>query len=97
MLFDLRGDREYAWGHVPGAICLPSWNFERDLEATVAKLWPNADRARIPLIVYCYGPDCVRSRNCSTIAARHGFLNLCWFRDGLPGWQAAGLELEKQK
>jgi thiosulfate/3-mercaptopyruvate sulfurtransferase len=97
MLFDLRGDREYAWGHVPGAVSLPSWNFERDLEATVSRRWPQADRARMPLVCYCYGVDCVRSRNCTTIAAQHGYLNLWWFRDGIPGWQAAGLALEKGK
>ncbi len=97
MLFDLRGDREFEWGHVPGAILLPSWNFEHDLDSIVTRRWPDADRAKTPLIVYCYGVTCVRSRNCSSIAARHGFRNLWWFRDGLPGWQALGLDLEKGK
>jgi 3-mercaptopyruvate sulfurtransferase SseA len=97
MLFDLRGDREFEWGHIPGAVSLPSYNFERDLDSTVAALWPNVDRAKTPFVVYCYGVACIRSRNCTTIAARRGFKNLWWFREGLPGWQAAGLELAKGK
>jgi len=45
------------------------------------------------LIVYCYGPGCTRSRFCTTTAARQGWRNLWWYKDGQDGWRGAGLEI----
>ena len=45
------------------------------------------NRSQTPLVLYCYGRDCIRSRECATIAARHGFLNLLWYREGMDGWE----------
>jgi thiosulfate/3-mercaptopyruvate sulfurtransferase len=97
ILFDLRGEREWRIGHIPGALNIPPHHFDRDLEGTVAAFWPGADRATIPVVFYCYGPGCTRSRNCSTIAARHGFQNLLWFKDGTAGWRGAGEELVRSR
>jgi rhodanese-related sulfurtransferase len=56
----------------------------------------HASESRIcTLIVYCYGPGCTRSRFCSTTAARHGWRNLWWYKDGADGWRSAGLALER--
>jgi thiosulfate/3-mercaptopyruvate sulfurtransferase len=95
ILFDLREGGDFDAGHLPGAVLLPSYEFEKQFESLIAKHWPRADRARTPLIVYCYGPGCTRSRFCSTTAARHGWRNLWWYKDGVEGWRSAGLALER--
>jgi thiosulfate/3-mercaptopyruvate sulfurtransferase len=95
VLLDLREGGDYRAGHLPGAVLLPSHRFEKEAEAVLAKHWPRADRARTPFIVYCYGPRCTRSRFVTTLAARRGWRNLWWFKDGMDGWRSAGLELER--
>lgn len=93
ILFDLRAVRDFETGHIPGAIGLNSSQFAAEFEEIVSRHWRDADRATIPVIFYCYGTTCIRSRNCSTIAAQHGFQNLLWFRDGIGGWYSVGGEL----
>lgn len=93
ILLDLRGARDFEIGHLPGARSLPFHRFDEDFEKVVAEGWPGADRARVPLVLYCYGNDCVRSRKGGTHAARLGFRNLLWFRGGVTEWRAAGYPL----
>jgi thiosulfate/3-mercaptopyruvate sulfurtransferase len=93
ILLDLRGARDFDTGHLPGARSLPFHRFDEDFEKVVAEGWPDADRASIPLVLYCYGNDCVRSRKGGTHAARLGFRNLLWFRGGITEWRAAGYPL----
>jgi thiosulfate/3-mercaptopyruvate sulfurtransferase len=95
MLFDLRGAREFAAGHLPGAVSLPAHRFGPDLEPTAAEVWPGADRGKTPVVLYCYGPACTRSRNCGTLAARAGYRRILWFREGTQGWKAAGGKMFK--
>jgi len=95
ILLDLRERGDYEAGHLPGAVLLPSHEFEPGLDSVLVRHWPEAGRTKTPFIVYCYGPGCTRSRFCTTIAARHGWRNLWWYRDGEQGWRAAGLELER--
>lgn len=90
VLLDLRYEREFALGHLPGALLLPSSRVDAELDALVDSLWPGLDRAATPLAVYCYGPECIRSRIATTLAARHGFRELLWYRDGPLAWKHAG-------
>jgi rhodanese-related sulfurtransferase len=93
ILLDVRSDRDYQVGHIPGAVGVTSAEFAEKIEDVMADHWPDADRATIPIIFYCYGPDCIRSRLCASIAARHGFRNLLWFRGGIAGWYQVDGEL----
>jgi len=93
LLIDLRAEGDYKLGHLPGAVWMPVEKLGDALEAEVARRFPNANRRKLPLIFYCYGPGCIRSRNGSTIAAQHGYLNLLWFRDGTLGWRQTGEKL----
>jgi len=95
VLFDLRERGDFEAGHVPGAVLLPSYEFEKDFAAVTAKHWPNARRTGAPFIVYCYGAGCTRSRVCTTLAARAGWRDLWWFREGMDGWRGAGLPVER--
>ena len=93
ILLDLRGERDWQIGHIPGAIEIAPHQLNEQIEALVATYWPGADRATIPVVVYCYGPTCTRSRWGTTFAAQHGFLKLEWFKDGVQGWRQAGEKL----
>lgn len=90
-IFDVRGEASYAVGHVPGAVNLPAQYCAERLPGVVPEPPGGGDRFAEPVVFYCYGRDCIRSRNCSTAAARAGFRNVLWLRDGMPGWEAAGL------
>jgi len=92
---DLRGAFDFRRRHLPGAISLPIHLFADSLSSLVAKRWPDADRASLPMVLYCYGPGCVRSRNAATMAARRGFRELLWFRAGLPAWKGEDLPTYK--
>jgi rhodanese-related sulfurtransferase len=93
ILFDLREERDFRIGHLPGARSLPFLHFQRDFEAAVRAGWPGADRASTPLVLYCYGVDCVRSRKAGALAARLGFRDVIWFRGGIREWREAGFPL----
>jgi thiosulfate/3-mercaptopyruvate sulfurtransferase len=90
ILLDVRHDRDYGIGHIPGAVNLQSNAFADSLDAALARHWPAVDRASTPIVSYCYGPSCIRSRNCSTMAARAGFLNTERFYGGIEEWVGIG-------
>ena len=91
-LVDTRGYQDFLAGHLPGAVSLPSHLCaERLPEALPVPL--GIEAVDLPILFYCYGRDCIRSRHCSTLSARAGFGNLLWFRNGVPAWQELGLPL----
>lgn len=93
ILLDLREARDFAIGHLPGASSLPFAVFAETFEKRVAEGWPEADRSRVPLVLYCYGPECIRSREAGAQAARLGFRDVVWFRGGVREWLATGYPL----
>jgi len=81
VVIDVRPAREYAAGHVPGAINIPL----KDLKRRLAGL-PRGQE----IVAYCRGPYCVmafaaveRLRACGYQARR--------LQDGFPEWKLAGL------
>jgi thiosulfate/3-mercaptopyruvate sulfurtransferase len=90
ILIDLREAQDFRIGHLPGALSLPLLRFAAELDQQVAAGWPGVDRATTPLVLYCYGVDCVRSRKAGALAARRGFSNVLWFRGGVREWRQAG-------
>lgn len=95
-LIDLRIPGDYSnLGHLPGAVNHPAYNKKDPLETFMAKRWPLEKAAHIPVILYCYGRGCIRSRDAATDLARMGYTDLVWFREGFPGWLEAGLPLEE--
>jgi thiosulfate/3-mercaptopyruvate sulfurtransferase len=89
-LLDVRGELDFRARHLPGAVEFPSRNCP-ETDWSVVPEPPSGDRLDAPLVFYCYGRTCIRSRNCSTAAARAGFREVLWFRDGVPDWYEAGL------
>jgi thiosulfate/3-mercaptopyruvate sulfurtransferase len=90
MLVDLREPWDFRLGYLPGAQVLPLRMMRGSFESFVQQHWPQVERRTVPLIFYCYGRSCVRTREASVIAARMGFRNMLWFREGVDGWRSAG-------
>jgi thiosulfate/3-mercaptopyruvate sulfurtransferase len=97
VLFDVRHWGNHASGHVPGSVSLSSSLFADSLDVYVERYWPGICRAGTPIVTYCYGSNCIRSRNCSTIAARKGFVNVERFYEGVDGWRLADGEFVRDE
>ncbi len=90
VLIDVRHEGDYANGHIPGSVVLTSRLFADSLDVYLDRYWPGIDRETTPIVTYCYGPTCIRSRHTSTDAARAGFRNIWRFYGGLEEWRAVG-------
>ena len=60
---DVRSPKAYAFGHVPGAVSLPS----PAIDAASAAALPEG-----PLVVYCWGPGCNGAHKAAAKLAGHG-------------------------
>ena len=71
-------------GHIPGAVYLELKKVfsEATLSAVVGR-----DKG---VVIYCGGPKCLRSSKACAKAVSWGFGKVYYFRDGFPGWRAAG-------
>jgi thiosulfate/3-mercaptopyruvate sulfurtransferase len=92
-LFDVRHDSDWNRGHIPGSVSLSSSVYADSLEVFMNRYWPDIDRETTPIITYCYGSNCIRSRLTSTVSARAGFLNVERFYGGVEEWRGSGGEL----
>ncbi len=96
---DTRVAAEYPEGHIKGAISVPyreksgkaaDFDAAQD-EFKLSKL--PADKGAA-IVTYCNGSTCWKSFKAAVVAARAGYTNIHWFRDGLPAWKAKGLPVE---
>ena len=86
VVFDLREVLDFYSEHVPGSFNIPANYLDEHLESVLAKHWPDLRREEVPIVFYCYGRPCIRSREASNLAARSGFREIWWFRDALATW-----------
>jgi rhodanese-related sulfurtransferase len=93
VLLDARPRQEYAISHIPGALNVapqpgrPPHLYVSDV-AEVARLLNDArDR---PLVLYCNGPSCGKSRRLAAELLDAGFTNVRRYQLGAPGWRALG-------
>jgi rhodanese-related sulfurtransferase len=91
VLLDARPPLEYAISHIPGALNVapqpgrPAHLYVSDL-AEVGRLLNGAkDR---PLILYCNGPFCGKSRRLAAELVAAGYTNVRRYQLGAPGWRA---------
>lgn len=85
-LIDVREDREWEAGHLPGAIHLGKGVIERDIEKTIP------DTAA-PLVLYCGGG--FRSALAAKNLQEMGYTNVISMDGGFSGWKGAGLPIEQ--
>jgi rhodanese-related sulfurtransferase len=85
-VLDVRSAQEYAIAHIPGTINL----WEKEVETIIAR-YP--ERAT-PLVLYCNGPYCGKSRRVSDQLLKKGYTNVRRYQLGLPIWRALGHTVE---
>jgi len=89
-IFDARTQLEFAIGHIPGALNVapkpgaPKSRHVSDV-AAIARIVP--DR-KAPIIVYCNGPFCGKSRRLGEELLEAGFTNVRRYQLGTPVWRA---------
>lgn len=81
-VLDVRSTEEYALAHIPGSVNF----YEKDV-ADLVKAYP-AHNA--PLILYCNGPYCGKSKRLSEELNKKGYTNVRRYQLGLPVWRALG-------
>jgi rhodanese-related sulfurtransferase len=81
---DVREDREWEKGHLPGALHLGRGVIERDIETRI----PDHDA---PIILYCGGG--FRSALAADNIQKMGYTNVASMDGGFRGWKEAGYPL----
>jgi rhodanese-related sulfurtransferase len=81
-VLDVRSAQEYAIAHIPGTVNL----WEKEVETIVAR-YPERTA---PLVLYCNGPFCGKSRRVSDQLLKKGYTNVRRYQLGLPVWRALG-------
>ena len=80
-LVDARSPEQYAAGHIPGAINVPTGD-----DAALTRL--PADKTA-QLIFYCGGPACSARTSCAVKVQALGYAKLAQYKGGYPEWRAA--------
>ena len=83
-VLDVRPAKEFAAGHIPGALSVPVPQLKRRLR--------EIPRNR-QVVAYCRGRYCVYSLEAVTLLRKHGY-RARRAQEGLPEWNAAGLPVE---
>ena len=83
-IIDVRPAEEFAAGHLPGAINVPT----EELQRRLSKLPRNKE-----IIAYCRGPYCLMSYEAVETLRKCGFKAIR-LQDGYPEWKAAGFPVE---
>jgi rhodanese-related sulfurtransferase len=101
IVFDARPFQEYAVSHIPGARNvsakpgMPMSEYMSDV-AEIGRLI-GADKSA-PIVLYCNGPFCGKSKRLSAELAEAGYTNVRRYQLGIPVWRALGglteIELE---
>jgi len=86
-VFDVRGDVEFEYGHIPGAMTAPLGS----LVFRVARVM-NPDSF---VAVYSSGRECGLAARAAQRLEDLGLRNVHYCEDGLEGWQAAGFPVEE--
>lgn len=81
-VLDVRSAREYAIAHIPGSVNL----WEKEVEQ-IERRYP--DRTA-PLVLYCNGPFCGKSRRVAAELLKRGYTSVRRYQLGLPVWRALG-------
>jgi len=86
-LVDVREDREWDAGHLPGAVHLGKGVIERDVEKAI----PDHDAE---VVLYCGGG--FRSALAADNLQKMGYRNVWSMDGGFSGWKEAGYDLSKE-
>ena len=89
LVVDVREPGEYGAGHILGARNVPL----AQIDERISSGGELAKRKEKPVIVYCDGGE--RASKAAAVLRKLGFTRVVNLSGGLPGWQQAGLPVEK--
>ena len=99
IVLDARAYEEYAVSHIPGAKAVPGKPgltpalYTADVNAVLSAT-PDKNQ---PLILYCNGLNCGRSRRFAEEMIKVGYHNVRRYQLGAPGWRALGGLMQVEK
>lgn len=96
IFIDLREVRDYCrLGHLPGAYNLPfrDAGLGELYETVVWRYWSDLRPDSSPVVFYCYGWNCIRSRKAAIVVSRLGYKNILVYRGSSADWEAEGFPL----
>jgi rhodanese-related sulfurtransferase len=90
-VLDVRSVKECAIAHIPGSRCMPGivrsdGSYGDNIEQII-QAYP--ERAT-PLVLYCNGPYCGKSKRTARSLAEKGYTNVRRYQLGIPVWRALG-------
>ena len=97
VVFDARAPREFALGHIPGALNvkgkpgLPLSQYVSDKGEVERALKGDKSKA---VVLYCNGPFCGRSKRLADELVADGFTRVARYQLGMPVWRALGGQQE---
>lgn len=86
LVIDARNPDEFDEVHIKDAVNIPVTKLEKN-----PTLLP-ADKKR-PLVFYCNGIKCGKSKKAAQIAAAQGYINLMVYAEGMPVWEELGMPI----
>ena len=92
VLVDVLSYEKYVARHVPGAVSIPETpDYAKTFEAAL----------QVPkdteIAVYCSSSTCHASVRTADALEKAGYTNVLHYKDGIAGWQQAGLPFESSK
>jgi rhodanese-related sulfurtransferase len=88
-VFDPRSSKEYAIDHIPGAINIAPKKAELETHdsaiAEIGRMVKNNKTA--PIVLYCNGPVCGKSRHMANKLVAAGYTNVRRYQLGIPIWR----------
>jgi rhodanese-related sulfurtransferase len=82
VFIDVRPRRQWAWGHVEGAVHM---SLAHDFLGLSGTQWPRS----VPLVVYCDSEVCPASAEAVRLAVTWGYQQVFYFREGYFAWMLA--------
>jgi rhodanese-related sulfurtransferase len=91
-VFDARPHLEYAVGHIPGAFNVaPKPGVPKSLYVSdVAEIGRVVPGKHAPIVLYCNGPFCGKSKRLAEELLEAGYTNVRRYQVGAPTWRALG-------
>lgn len=86
VLVDTRTPEEFQEAHIKGAVSIPEKVFEEKLS-----LLPTDRNA--PVVLYCNGVKCGKSKKAAKKAEAAGYRNLAIYAEGFPVWEEKGFAI----
>ena len=85
-VYDVRTAKEYAIAHIAGTVNI----YEKEVDQIIAK---NPDPLT-PMILYCNGPSCGKSKRTSEALVAAGYKNVRRYQLGMPVWRALSFTVQ---